>query len=210
MLGGRGICRRGLISRRLVRRAVASAGGRILPAAATEQAPITISPHPVMNRAIYGLQPKTFSRNLASKTFAFKTHADKGQMDAGTVIILDERLQCQFSLRFKLRKCTGQEDRAILPRRTSRSHQEHNVLAALQARLDAGEFFLAVDWLLVYFQNDVAATQVDVFGERTGSTSCTITPFPVGMSRRSAISGVTFADGETEFARLGSTSSPLS
>ena len=90
-----------------------------------------------------------------------------------------------------LRKCTGQEDGSLLPARAALTDEEDDVLAALQARLDLGEFVLAVDWLFIDFKDDVAARQIHVFGERTGFTSCTITPLPAGISRRSAISGVT-------------------
>ena len=46
-------------------------------------------------------------------------------------------------------------------------HQEHNILATLQARLDLSEFFLAVDRLLIHFEDYVAASQVHVVGKRT-------------------------------------------
>ena len=65
----------------------------------------------------------------------------------------------------RLRKCSSQENSSILTGRTSRANQEYDVLAALQARLEAREIFFAVHRLLVDFENNVAAIQVDVFGE---------------------------------------------
>jgi len=126
-------------------------------AVAAEHAQIKMSAHMLTNRA-----PRTsvqnLTTNLTSKTLLASTKR-KAQPEADPVIILDQRLQCQFQVELsKLRKCTRQEDRPILPRRTPRTHQEYNILPALQARLDPGEFFLAVDRLLVDFQDDVAAS----------------------------------------------------
>lgn len=103
-------------------------------------------------------QPEILSREYYSPTKA------KAQRDADIAIIHHWTAQCQFPLScVRLRKCTGQEDRSVLPRRTARAYQEDYILSTLKARLDLGEIFFAVDRLFVHFQNDVAAAQVDVF-----------------------------------------------
>ena len=92
------------------------------------------------------------------------TKNEKARLSSGTVIILDWMLQCQCPPGFfRLRKCTCQEDRSILPGRTARAHQEYDVLPALQTRFDLGEIVFTVDRHLVDFQDDVTATQIHIF-----------------------------------------------
>src|SRR5215467_10090360 len=77
------------------------------------------------------------------------------------------KLQCQSRrYRFWLRKCPGQEDGPVRRTRTSRPHQEHNILPTLQPRFDLCEIVWIVDGVLIDFQNHVAAIQAHVFGER--------------------------------------------
>src|SRR5271165_580752 len=76
-------------------------------------------------------------------------------------------VQCQFRwASFRLRKCPGLKDRAILLGRPALPNQQNDVLSALQARLEAREILLAVHRLLVDFEDDVAAAEVNIFGER--------------------------------------------
>ena len=63
-----------------------------------------------------------------------------------------------------LRKCTAQEDSARVAS-ASLAHQEDHILAALQARLQFAEVIFVVDWLLVDFEDYVAAPQANIFGE---------------------------------------------
>src|SRR5215831_1291625 len=95
-----------------------------------------------------------------------RSHKRKARRLTGTVIILHLDLQCQFpSGWYPLRKCTGVEDCAVLPCRTSRTNQEDDILAALHARFEAGKVFFAIHRLLVNFQNDIAATEIDILGK---------------------------------------------
>src|SRR3954451_551174 len=63
-----------------------------------------------------------------------------------------------------LRKCTAQEDSARVAA-ASLAHQEYHVLDALQARLQLAEIIFVVDWLLVDFEDHVAAPQANIFGK---------------------------------------------
>lgn len=80
------------------------------------------------------------------------------------ILVTKSTVSVRLSL-IALRKCTGQEDRSILPGGAALAYQKDDVLTALEARLDASEIVLAVHRLLVDFQNDVAARQVHVFRE---------------------------------------------
>jgi hypothetical protein len=64
-----------------------------------------------------GPKKKSFSVVRTAKPFAQQPLAKtKRPTDAGIVIILDGRVQCQFPLGgFWLRKCAGQEDGSVLP-----------------------------------------------------------------------------------------------
>src|ERR1700674_6087209 len=68
---------------------------------------------------------------------------------------------------YQLRKCTCQEYRSILGPRASRTHQEHDILPALQRRLDLRKVVRTVHRLLVHFQDHVAAIQAEVLRERS-------------------------------------------
>src|SRR5581483_8153645 len=86
----------------------------------------------------------------------------------GTEIIPRLRLQCQSrKCVSKLRKCSRQEDRSILPPSPTLPHQEDHVLTAFQSRRDTGEIIFRVHGLLVDFEDYVAARQSHVVGERT-------------------------------------------
>src|SRR5271163_4745250 len=69
---------------------------------------------------------------------------------------------------FRLRKCTGQEDSAVLFARPPLAYQENDVLSALQGRRNPAKVILGIYRLLVYFKNNVSAGQADVVGERRG------------------------------------------
>ena len=74
--------------------------------------------------------------------------------------------QYQFPLgQIVLRKCTGQEDGSILPRRAALPYQEHHVLPALQASLNAIKIILAVDRLLIHLKHNIAARKANIVGE---------------------------------------------
>src|SRR5437660_5600011 len=68
---------------------------------------------------------------------------------------------------YQLRKCTCQEDRPILRPCASWTHQEYDILPALQRRLDLRKVVRTVHGLLVHFQDHIAAIQTEVFGERS-------------------------------------------
>src|SRR5579863_6979595 len=69
---------------------------------------------------------------------------------------------------FRLRKCTGQEDSAVLFARTPLAYQENHVLAALQGRRYPAKVILGIYRLFVNFKNNVSASEADVVGERRG------------------------------------------
>src|SRR6202140_1476995 len=68
---------------------------------------------------------------------------------------------------YQLRKCTCQEYRSILGPRASWSHQEHDILSALQRRLDLRKVVRTIHRLLVHFQDHVAAIQTEILGEQS-------------------------------------------
>src|SRR5690348_16417812 len=67
-----------------------------------------------------------------------------------------------------LRKCTGQENRAVLRTRTPGAYEEHHILTALHAAFDFGEVTFVVYWLFINFKDNVAAVQAYIIGK--GST----------------------------------------
>src|SRR5208337_1046033 len=61
----------------------------------------------------------------------------KNRRDRPTLMVPETGMDCQSRRSFyRLRKCACQENRSILRPRTSRTHQEHDILPALQRRLD--------------------------------------------------------------------------
>src|ERR1700682_2963600 len=92
----------------------------------------------------------------------------KNRRDRSTLMVPEMGTEPQ-SRRFayRLRKCTCQEYRSILRPCAPRTHQEHNILPALQRRLDLRKVVRIVDGLLVHFQNHVAAIQTEILGERS-------------------------------------------
>jgi len=76
--------------------------------------------------------------------------------------------ECQSRRSFyRLRKCARQENRSILGPCASRTHQEHDILPALQRRLDLRKVVGSVHGLLVHFQDHVAAIQAEILGKRS-------------------------------------------
>jgi len=68
---------------------------------------------------------------------------------------------------YRLRKCARQEDRSILGPCASWTHQEHDILPALQRRLNLGKVVRIVYGLLVHFQDHIAAIQTEILGKRS-------------------------------------------
>src|SRR6202521_614923 len=68
---------------------------------------------------------------------------------------------------YQLRKCTCQEYCSILGPRASWTHQEYDILPALQRRLDLRKVVRTIHRLLVHFQDHVAAVQAQVLGKRS-------------------------------------------
>src|SRR4029077_8202342 len=87
----------------------------------------------------------------------------KNRRDQPTLMVPEmgtERQSRRFA--YRLRKCTCQEYRSILRPCASWTHQEHNILPALQRRLDLRKVVRIVDGLLVHFQNHVTAIQTEI------------------------------------------------
>src|ERR1700686_4455621 len=92
----------------------------------------------------------------------------KNRRDRSTLMVPEmgtERQSRRFA--YRLRKCTCQEYRSILRPCASWTHQEHNILPALQRRLDFLKAVRIVDGLLVHFQDHVAAIQTKILGKRS-------------------------------------------
>src|ERR1700722_20054705 len=68
---------------------------------------------------------------------------------------------------YQLRKCTCQENRSILRPCASRTHQEHDILPALQRRLDLHKVIGTVHGLLVHLEDHIAAIQTEILGKRS-------------------------------------------
>jgi hypothetical protein len=66
---------------------------------------------------------------------------------------------------YRLRKCACQEDGSILRPCTSRTHQEYDILSALQRRLDLRKVIRIIYRLLVHFEDHVAAIQTKILGK---------------------------------------------
>src|SRR5260370_40195545 len=95
-------------------------------------------------------------------------YSTKNRRDRSTLIVPETGTERQ-SRRYvyQLRKCTCQEYRSILSPRASWTHQEHDILSALQRRLDLRKVVRTVHGLLVHFQDHVAAIQAEVLRERS-------------------------------------------
>src|SRR5208282_3677434 len=84
----------------------------------------------------------------------------KNRRDQPTLMVPETGKECQSRRStYRLRKCTCQENRSILSPCASRTHQEHNVLPALERRLDLDKVVRIVHGLLVHFEDYVAALQ---------------------------------------------------
>src|ERR1035438_4495990 len=66
-----------------------------------------------------------------------------------------------------LRKCTRQEDRAVLSSGAARAYEEDDILSALHRRLDLRKIVRTIYRLFVHFQNYVAAVQAKIFSKRS-------------------------------------------
>src|SRR5713226_8712452 len=68
----------------------------------------------------------------------------------------------------RLRKCTREEDCTVLSASAPLAHEEYHILSTLQAGPDAVEVLLAVDRLLVDFEDNIAAGYTRVLSEGAG------------------------------------------
>src|ERR1700674_5445964 len=122
-------------------------------------------PAPNLIRPVHRITVET---RLAPSLHKANCYPTKNRRDRSTLMVPEMGTERQ-SLRFayRLRKCTCQEYRPILRPCASWTHQEHNILPALQRRLDLRKVVRIVHGLLVHFQDHVAAIQTKILGKRS-------------------------------------------
>src|ERR1700675_4165638 len=135
------------------------------------QAKQAAKPHPSETPNLFCPVHLISRRNAACRVSICESsilHLTKNRRDRSTLIVPETGTERQ-SRRYvyQLRKCTCQEYRSILSPRASWTHQEHDILPALQRRLNLRKVVRTVHGLLVHFQDHVAAIQTEILGERS-------------------------------------------